>query len=159
MLLYCMQDDGKRAKHLTTTATRPHPYEFYHDERGFNYRMPNLNAALGCGQLEKIGPILASKRLIAERYAHFFSASDYHFVKEPSYGRSNYWLNVIYCPNEKTRNQSLETTNQQGIMTRSVWQLMHRLPMFSNELGSDLSLSELAEAHLVNVPSSAIFRN
>lgn len=156
MLLCRDKADGKRAKHITTTAKQPHPYEFYHDEPGFNYRMPNLNAALGCAQLEKIEPILASKRLIAEQYEEFFSGSDYRFVKEPCYARSNYWLNAVYCPNAKARNQLLEITNQHGVMTRPVWQLMHRLPMFSNELRGDLSQSELAEAHLVNLPSSAL---
>lgn len=156
MLLCKDEADGKHAKHVTTTAKRPHPYEFYHDEPGFNYRMPNLNAALGCAQLEKIEPILASKRLIAEQYEEFFSGSEYRFVKEPSYARSNYWLNAVYCPNANARNQLLEITNQQGIMTRPVWQLMHRLPMFSNELRGDLNQSELAEAHLVNLPSSAL---
>lgn len=156
MLLCREEADGKRAKHVTTTAKQPHPYEFYHDEPGFNYRMPNLNAALGCAQLEEIESILASKRIIAERYEAFFIDSDYRFVKEPAYARSNYWLNAIYCPNAKTRDQLLEITNKQGIMTRPVWQLMHRLPMFANDLRGDLTQSELAEAHLVNLPSSAL---
>lgn len=158
-MLLCREDaDGKRAKHITTTAKQPHPYEFYHDEPAFNYRMPNLNAALGCAQLEKIEAMLTSKRAIAERYEAFFASSDYRFVKEPAYARSNYWLNAVYCPDANTRNQLLKTTNQQGIMTRPVWQLMHRLPMFANELRGDLTQSELAEAHLVNLPSSAILQ-
>lgn len=156
MLLCRDEADGKRAKHITTTAKQPHPYEFYHDEPGFNYRMPNLNAALGCAQLEAIEAILASKRAIAERYEAFFTNSDYQFVKEPSYGRSNYWLNAVYCPSVTARNQLLEMTNQQGVMTRPVWQLMHRLPMFANALRGDLTQSELAEARLVNLPSSAL---
>jgi len=156
-MLLCREDaDGTRAKHVTTTAKQPHPYEFYHDEPGFNYRMPNLNAALGCAQLEKIGPMLASKRAIAERYEAFFIGSDYRFIKEPAYARSNYWLNAVYCPNADARNQLLGMTNKQSIMTRPVWQLMHRLPMFANDLRGDLTQSELAEAHLVNLPSSAI---
>lgn len=156
-MLLCREDsDAKRAKHVTTTAKLPHPYEFYHDEPGFNYRMPNLNAALGCAQLEKIGPILHSKRQIAERYQAFFTDTDFRFVQEPDYSRSNYWLNAVYCPNASARDRLLKMTNQQGIMTRPVWQLMHRLPMFANELCGDLSQSELAEAHLVNLPSSAI---
>ncbi|WP_312922349.1 LegC family aminotransferase [Stutzerimonas nitrititolerans] len=156
-MLLCREDnDAKRAKHVTTTAKLPHPYEFYHDEPGFNYRMPNLNAALGCAQLEKITKILASKRCIASRYEAFFAGRDYRFINEPVYARSNYWLNAVYCPSADSRNQLLEMTNQQGIMTRPVWQLMHRLPMFANELRGDLTQSELAEAHLVNLPSSAI---
>lgn len=156
MLLCREQDDGVRAKHITTTAKTPHPYEFYHDEAGFNYRMPNLNAALGCAQMEQLEAKLASKRVIAERYADFFEGSDYLFVKEPEYARSNYWLNAIVCPDLKTRNALLEITNAQGVMTRPVWQLMHRLPMFANALRGDLIHSEYAEARLVNLPSAPV---
>src|SRR5690606_20877786 len=92
MILCQNQEDGFRAKHITTTAKVPHPYEFYHDEAGFNYRMPNLNAALGCAQIEQLEAKLASKRLIAERYLEFFKNTDYCFVVEPEYAQSNYWL-------------------------------------------------------------------
>lgn len=159
-MLLCKNDaDGKHAKHITTTAKQPHPYEFYHDEPGFNYRMPNLNAALGCAQMEQLAVILASKRKIAERYESFFADSNYRFVKEPNYASSNYWLNAVYCPDVKSRNELLEFTNKQGVMTRPVWQLMHRLPMFQNALRGDLTLSEQAEAHLVNLPSSAVTKD
>lgn len=159
-MLLCKNDaDGKRAKHVTTTAKQPHPYEFYHDEPGFNYRMPNLNAALGCAQIERLEAILASKRNIAKRYEIFFSDTDYRFIKEPSYARSNYWLNAIYCPDAQSRNELLKYTNAQGVMTRPVWQLMHRLPMFENALRGDLTQSEQAEAHLVNLPSSAVLKD
>lgn len=154
MVLCQSQEDGIRAKHLTTTAKVPHPYEFYHDEAGFNYRMPNLNAALGCAQIEQLEAKLASKRLVAERYLEFFKNTDYRFVVEPEYAQSNYWLNAVICPNANARDTLLEVTNKQGIMTRPVWQLMHRLPMFANELKGDLSNSEWAEARLVNLPSS-----
>ena len=159
MLLCKNEADGKHSKHVTTTAKQPHPYEFYHDEAGFNYRMPNLNAALGCGQMEQLEAMLASKRKVAECYENFFTDSDYRFIKEPSYARSNYWLNAIYCPDVKSRNQLLELTNKQGVMTRPVWQLMHRLPMFEHALRGDLTQSELAEAHLVNLPSSALLKD
>jgi len=159
MLLCNNEADGRHAKHVTTTAKQPHPYEFYHDEPGFNYRMPNLNAALGCAQMEQLEVILASKRKIAERYESFFTGSDYRFIKEPIYARSNYWLNAIYCPDVESRNELLEFTNKQGVMTRPVWQLMHRLPMFKNALCGDLTFSEQAEAHLVNLPSSAMIKD
>ncbi|WP_420229177.1 LegC family aminotransferase [Psychrobacter sp. ER1] len=156
MVLCQSQEDGIRAKHLTTTAKVPHPYEFYHDEAGFNYRMPNLNAALGCAQIEQLEAKLASKRLIAERYMEFFKSTDYRFVVEPEYAQSNYWLNAVVCPDVNARDTLLEVTNKQGLMTRPVWQLMHGLPMFANELKGDLSNSEWAEARLVNLPSSPI---
>lgn len=154
MLLCRAEEDGLHAKHVTTTAKQPHPYEFYHDEPGFNYRMPNLNAALGCAQMEQLETILASKRQIAGHYEEFFTGSEYQFVKEPEYAYSNYWLNAILCPDIDTRNALLETTNSQGVMTRPVWQLMHRLPMFADSLRGDLKNSEFAEARLVNLPSS-----
>ncbi|WP_041543810.1 LegC family aminotransferase [Oceanimonas sp. GK1] len=154
MLLCQDAEDGARAKHVTTTAKVPHPYEFYHDEPGFNYRMPNLNAALGCAQMERLNTILASKRQLAARYADFFQSTDYRFIKEPAYARSNYWLNAVLCPNVESRNALLEITNARGVMIRPVWQLMHRLPMFADALRGDLAHSEWAEAHLVNLPSS-----
>lgn len=156
MLLCREAEDGIRAKHVTTTAKAPHAYDFYHDEAGFNYRMPNLNAALGCAQMEQLEAMLANKRKIAEQYASFFAATDYQFVKEPDYARSNYWLNAIVCPDLASRNSLLETTNAQGVMTRPVWQLMHRLPMFKDAIRGDLTQSEWAEARLVNLPSSPI---
>lgn len=156
MLLCKTEADGKHAKHVTTTAKQPHPYEFYHDEPGFNYRMPNLNAALGCAQMEQLEAMLANKRKIAERYESFFADTDYHFVKEPDYAQSNYWLNAVICPDLETRNALLKETNAQCIMTRPVWQLMHRLPMFSDALRGDLTQSEIAEARLVNLPSSPV---
>lgn len=156
MLLCREAEDGIRAKHITTTAKVPHAYEFFHDEPGFNYRMPNLNAALGCAQMEQLEAKLASKRQIAQQYQAFFADSDYRFVQEPSYATSNYWLNAIVCPDLAARNALLKKTNDQGVMTRPVWQLMHRLPMFANALRGDLTQSEWAEARLVNLPSSPV---
>lgn len=156
MLLCREAEDGIRAKHVTTTAKAPHAYEFYHDEAGFNYRMPNLNAALGCAQMEQLEAMLANKRKVAEQYESFFADTDYQFVKEPDYARSNYWLNAIVCPDLTSRNSFLEATNAQGVMTRPVWQLMHRLPMFADALRGDLTQSEWAEARLVNLPSSPV---
>lgn len=156
MLLCNTEQDGDHAKHVTTTAKQPHPYEFYHDEPGFNYRLPNLNAALGCAQMEQLEAKLASKRQIAGHYESFFANSEFQFVKEPEYGHSNYWLNAIVCPDIKSRNALLEKTNAQGVMTRPVWQLMHRLPMFKDALRGELKCSEWAEARLVNLPSSPV---
>lgn len=156
MLLCNTEKDGKHAKHVTTTAKQPHPYEFYHDEPGFNYRMPNLNAALGCAQMEQLESILKSKRQIAQHYEEFFGNSDFQFVKEPNYAQSNYWLNAILCADLDARNALLEKTNSQGVMTRPVWQLMHRLPMFAHSLKGDLKNSEFTEARLVNLPSSPV---
>ncbi len=147
---------GKHTKHVTTTAKRPHPYEFYHDEPGFNYRMPNLNAALGCAQMEALPTFLKQKRVLAERYKTLFLGSDFEFVVEPEYAKSNYWLNAIICPDTESRNSLLKETNEQGVMTRPIWQLMHRLPMFKNSLKGDLAMSEWVEAHLINLPSSPI---
>ena len=156
MLLCAGEEDGKRAKHVTTTAKVPHPYEFYHDEPGFNYRMPNLNAALGCAQFEALEGYLDSKRKLAERYADFFEGSECEFVREPEYAKSNYWLNAVMCPDRAYRDEMLKQTNDNGVMTRPIWQLMTRLPMFENALRGDLTQSHDVEARLINLPSSPI---
>ena len=150
---------GKRAKHLTTTAKVPHPYEYVHDEIGYNFRMPNLNAALGCAQMEVIETYLAQKRELAKQYQAFFSGSDVQFVTEPEYAHSNYWLNAIICPDIESREAILQETNAAGVMTRPIWKLMHRLPMFENALRGDLSHSEFIEAHLINLPSTPVALN
>lgn len=147
---------GKRTKHITTTAKVPHPYEFFHDEAGFNYRMPNLNAALGCAQMENLQSFIDNKRQLANTYLEFFTGTDFEFVTEPDYAKSNYWLNAVICPSHKERERLLQQTNSEGVMTRPIWQLMHRLPMFKNALAGDLSKSEFIEARLVNIPSSPI---
>ena len=156
MVLCRDPDVGLHTKHVTTTAKVPHPYEFYHDEAGFNYRMPNLNAALGCAQMEVLPTFLEQKRALAADYATFFAGSDFQFVQEPEYAKSNYWLNAIICPDVDSRNLMLEKTNASGVMTRPIWQLMHRLPMFKDALRGDLSVSEWVEAHLINLPSSPV---
>lgn len=156
MVLCKSLDDGVHTRHVTTTAKVPHPYEFYHDEPGFNYRLPNLNAALGCAQMEVLPELLKQKRVLALQYQALFSGSDFQFVTEPDYAKSNYWLNAIICPDTESRNLLLKETNEQGVMTRPVWQLMHRLPMFKNALRGDLKVSNWVEAHLINLPSSPI---
>lgn len=157
MVLCKTAELGAHTKHVTTTAKVPHPYEFFHDEAGFNYRMPNLNAAMGCAQMEILEQYLAQKRILASRYQEFFAQSDFQFVVEPEYAKSNYWLNAIICPSVQARDELLKQTNDAGIMTRPIWQLMHRLPMFENAFRGDLSQSEYIEAHLINLPSSPVF--
>lgn len=156
MVLCKTQELGERTKHVTTTAKVPHPYEFFHDEPGFNYRMPNLNAALGCAQMEVIELYLKQKRQLAEGYKDFFNGTDFKFVTEPEYAQSNYWLNAVICPDKESRNEMLTGTNSSGVMTRPIWQLMHRLPMFENAIRGDLTYSEFIEAHLINLPSTPV---
>ncbi|RXF01993.1 LegC family aminotransferase [Pseudoalteromonas sp. PS5] len=147
---------GARTKHVTTTAKVQHPYEFYHDEAGFNYRMPNLNAALGCAQIEALPKFIKNKRYLAQLYRDFFSDSEFTFVTEPKYAQSNYWLNAIICPSPQVREKLLKDTNENGVMTRPTWQLMHRLPMYKDCLKGSLVYSEFIESHLINIPSSPV---
>lgn len=147
-----------RAKHLTTTAKKPHPFEYIHDELGYNYRLPNLNAALGCAQLEQLETFIEAKRALAAAYERFFSDTDLEFVKEPADCRSNYWLNAVICEDKAHRNELLETTNQQGVMTRPIWALMNHLAMYQSCRRGDLSNSEWLEARVVNLPSSVVTR-
>ncbi|MCG6363474.1 LegC family aminotransferase [Vibrio fluvialis] len=156
MVLCKTQQQGARTKHVTTTAKVPHPYEFVHDEPGFNYRMPNLNAALGCAQMEVLELYVRQKRLLAACYQSFFDASEFTFVTQPDYAQSNYWLNAIICPDKQSREQVITQTNASGVMTRPVWQLMNRLPMFKDCITADLSTSEWLDARLVNLPSSPV---
>ena len=156
MVLCKTAEFGARTKHVTTTAKVPHPYEFYHDEAGFNYRMPNLNAALGCAQMEVLDKYLMQKRVLANRYKAFFAESDFQFVVEPEYAQSNYWLNAVICPSVEARDELLKQTNDAGVMTRPIWQLMHRLPMFKDAPRGELTHSEHIEAHLINLPSSPV---
>jgi len=145
---------GARAKHITTTAKRPHPYEFIHDEVGYNYRLPNLNAALGCAQLEQLETFLALKRRLAEMYRQFFVNAPVEFIVEPEHCQSNYWLNAVICTDKSQREELLQHTNSRGVMTRPIWHLMNRLPMFVNCLHGPLDNAEWLEARIVNLPSS-----
>lgn len=147
---------GKRVKHLTTTAKIPHPYEFVHDEIGYNYRMPNLNAALGCAQLEQLPAFLASKRTLAARYIEFFNDSDLQPIVEPEGCRSNYWLNGVICQDGAQRDALLKSTNDAGVMTRPIWALMTRLPIYANAIRGPLDNAEWLEARVVNLPSSVL---
>jgi aminotransferase in exopolysaccharide biosynthesis len=145
---------GKRAKHITTTAKQPHPYEFVHDEVGYNYRLPNLNAALGCAQLERLEAFIAEKRALAGAYANLFNDSSLQFVVEPEHCRSNYWLNAVICESQQQRDELLTVTNEAGVMTRPVWQLMNHLSMYQHAIKGNLPNAEWLAQRLVNLPSS-----
>lgn len=145
---------ARHAKHLTTTAKIPHPYEFVHDEVGYNYRLPNLNAALGCAQMERLPEMLAIKAEVARRYRDFFEGSGIRFVQALDGNVANHWLNAIVLDNEAERDAFLTYTNEQGVMTRPIWRLMSRLPMFQHCQHDGLENSLWLEARVVNLPSS-----
>ena len=144
---------ARHAKHLTTTAKIPHPYAYMHDEIGYNYRMPNLNAALGCAQIEVLDTILANKRTIAKAYKTFFDAEGMSFVTEKSNTKANYWLNALIFENSEERDVFLKETNANGVMTRPVWTLMNRLDMFKDCQTTDLTNAQWLEERVVNIPS------
>ncbi|MDV6236868.1 LegC family aminotransferase [Leptospira ellisii] len=158
MIITDNEELGVRAKHLTTTAKLPHRYEFIHDEVGYNFRLPNINAALGVAQMEKLPLILESKRDIAERYAAFFSNTGWKFVLEPSFGKSNYWLNSVQFENLSKRNEFLNVSNDSGVITRSFWKPMHQLPMYTSCPKSHMRNTENLYETMVNLPSSARIR-
>lgn len=149
---------GALAKHLTTTAKVPHRWSFLHDEVGYNYRLPNLNAALGCAQLEQLPGFLSEKRRLFDRYrAAFADIPGVRLVAEPAGCRSNYWLQTLLLDESLSdqRDAVLTTTNDAGLMTRPVWALMHRMPMYSNAPKAPLPVAESLERRLINIPSSA----
>lgn len=147
-----------RAKHLTTTAKVPHQWVFDHDAIGFNYRMPNLNAALGCAQLERLCGFVTNKRMLAEHYrAAFENINGVSFYKEPAYAKSNYWLNALLFDDIDTEKKErvLSLANNIGIMIRPVWKLLHKLSMYKHcPRMSDLSCAESLEQRIINIPSS-----
>jgi len=145
---------GTRAKHLTTTAKIPHPFEFFHDEVGYNYRMPNINAALGCAQLEQLPAFLESKRALALRYIKFFEGIGLQPIVEPEHCHSNYWLNGVICDTPQQRDALIKATNEAGVMTRPIWALLTRLPVHKNALSGPQENAKWLEARVVNLPSS-----
>lgn len=157
VLLFNDDELAARAKHLSTQAKVPHKWEFVHDEIGYNYRMPNINAALGLAQLEQINNFLERKRTLAIQYKDFFKSTDIKFVEEPEYAKSNYWLNAIVLKDKAERDAFLEFSNTEKIMTRPSWELMHRLKMYGNAQHGDLSNAIYIADRLVNIPSSVIF--
>ncbi len=148
---------AKKAKHLTTTAKVPHKWDFNHDIIGYNYRMPNLNAALLVAQLENLNDFIINKRNLANEYEAFFKDVNFDFFKEPKDSKSNYWLNAIILKNKKQRDQFLEETNSNDVMTRPIWILMNKLPMFEEAQCGDLENSEWLYNRVVNIPSSVRF--
>ena len=153
MILTNDETIAHRAKHLTTQAKLPHAWEFVHDEIGYNYRMPNINAALGVAQLEQLDGFLANKRATAEAYKAYFEKQGIAFFAERENEKCNYWLNAIILKDKEERNAFLTEANAQGVMSRPIWQLMNRLPMFVNCERGDLSNAEWLEARVVNIPS------
>lgn len=149
---------ARHAKHLTTTAKVPHRWEYAHDEVGYNYRMPNLNAALGCAQLEQLSSFIAAKRNLFTRYAAAFAGvRSIRLVSEPSGCESNYWLQTIVLDSASAgeRDAVLAATNDRGYMTRPAWTLLHRLPAFTAAPRMPLPVAESLERRLINIPSSA----
>ena len=145
---------ARQAKHLTTTAKVPHPWRYRHDVLGYNYRLPNLNAALGCGQLEQLPAFVADKRALAAAYAAGLAGLPVGFVAERVGTASNYWLNAILLPDAQSRDDFLEYSNAAGVMTRPLWDLLHTLPMYAQAPRGPLETSETLAQRLVNIPSS-----
>lgn len=145
---------GKLAKHLTTQAKMPHRWKFVHDHIGFNYRMPNLNAALACAQMEKLDEFIANKRKLSQQYEKLFEKSEIEFIKEPINSSSNYWLNCILLKNCEERDSFLTFTNDRQVMTRPAWSLINKLEMFRHCICENIDNAIDIESRLVNLPSS-----
>jgi len=147
---------GERAKFLTTTAKQPHPFEYIHNELGYNFRMPNLNAALACAQLEQLELYLDNKRNLALSYKKFFSNKGIKFRTETKNTKANYWLMCVELENSKERDLFLEFTNSNNVMTRPIWKAMDSLPMYKNCQKDELLNTRFLEQRIVNIPSSVI---
>lgn len=153
MILTNNKELARRAKHITTTAKLDHPWEYVHDEVGFNYRMPNINAALGYAQMEQLDFLLSKKRKLAEAYFDIFSLQNISFVREPHGCRSNYWLNAIILQNHKERDELLRISNGFGVMTRPLWKLLPELPMYQHCQTDSLKNARWLYDRIVNIPS------
>ncbi len=145
---------AKKAKHLTTQAKKNHRWKYEHDAIGYNYRLPNLNAALACAQLEQLDDFVESKRDTAAYYAASFKNAGLQFQNESSDARSNFWLNAIFLSDEQERDDFLDYSNSRGVMTRPAWTLMHKLPMFKEAQTGEITNASEIEKRLVNIPSS-----
>jgi len=155
MLLFMDEELGALAKHLTTQAKVPHRWEFRHDHIGYNYRMPNINAALGCAQLEHLDEFIADKRATAAAYAEYFkNVDDIEFFTEPADSFSNFWLNVVILKDREAQQAFLQETNDNNVMTRPIWELMNHLPMFENCDHDSLENTIWFADRVVNIPSS-----
>lgn len=155
MILTDDEELAVKAKHMTTQAKIPHAWEYVHDMTGYNYRLTNINAALGCAQMETLDQFIALKRDLAFRYREFFRESEFTFFDEPEECRSNFWLNVIITRDRRQRDEVLEYTNSRGVMTRPIWELMNRLPMYRDCQTDGLENSVWFADRVVNLPSSA----
>ena len=147
---------GERAKFLTTTAKQPHSFEYIHNELGYNFRMPNINAALACAQLEQLDFYLKKKRSLANDYEKFFISKGIKFRTETKDTKANYWLMCVELNNKKERDFFLKSTNLAGVMTRPIWQLMYRLPMYKDCQTDSQKNAKFFVARIVNIPSSVI---
>jgi aminotransferase in exopolysaccharide biosynthesis len=155
MLLFMDEELAQLAKHLTTQAKVPHRWEFVHDHIGYNYRMPNINAAVGCAQMEYLEEFVLNKRETATKYAEFFkNMEDVEFFTEPNGCRSNYWLNALILKDKEAQLEFLQQTNDNGVMTRPIWELMTRLPMFKYCQNDGLENTIWFADRVVNIPSS-----
>ena len=155
MMLFNDEELAVKAKHLTTQAKVPHRWEFRHDHIGYNYRMPNINAALGCAQLENLDKYIESKRQVAAEYIEYFkNVEDIDFFVEPENCYSNYWLNAVVLKDKKSQLTFLQETNDRGVMTRPIWELMNRLPMFEHCENDGLENTIWFADRVVNIPSS-----
>ncbi|MFB6306350.1 MAG: LegC family aminotransferase [Flavobacteriales bacterium] len=147
------QELAKKAKHITTTAKVPGTRDYYHDMTGYNYRMPNLNAAFVCAQLEMLDEFIDFKRNLASKYSDFFISSGHHFFNEPENTGSNYWLNTVIAPNKKEREQALDHLNDNKILARPAWILMNELPMYKDCICGDLQTADELQGRIYNLPS------
>lgn len=155
MMLFRDEELGKQAKHITTQAKIPHRWEFRHDHIGYNYRMPNINAALGCAQLENLDKYIESKRQVAAEYEEFFrNIPDMEFFVDSEDTFSNYWLNAVILKDKEAQLDFLQQTNDNGVMTRPIWELMNRLPMFEHCENDGLKNTIWFADRVVNIPSS-----
>lgn len=145
---------GEKGKYITTTAKIPHTYEYVHDELGYNFRMPNLNAALACAQLEQLDGFLENKRKLAKEYQSFFATNGIQFRTETPETKANYWLMCVELENKIERELFLASTNANAVMTRPIWQLMYRLPMYAHCQRDEQFNAQFLEERIVNIPSS-----
>lgn len=157
MLVTDDEELATRAKHITTTAKTPHKWEYIHDETGFNYRLPNINAALGCAQMEELPKYINNKRELAKAYKDFFNDTEIDYFEEKQGYKSNYWLNAIIMKNESDRDEFLQYSNDKGVMTRPLWRLNNKLKMYENCQHGSLDNAEWLESRVVNIPSSPRF--
>jgi dTDP-4-amino-4,6-dideoxygalactose transaminase len=153
MIITDDENFSRKVKHLTTTAKIPHKYEYIHDEIGYNYRMPNINAAIGVAQMENLSMILNNKRETAMQYKDFFKKTGIKFMEEPLNSEANYWLNAILFDNKETRNSFLEYTNNNGVQTRPAWKILNELEMYKECQTDDLTNSKRFSEGIVNIPS------